>query len=232
MTGVAPPVGGEVKGASGTRVFRVLSGHSSAFVVFTGEREAILIDAGMEEDAGNLRATLAELGVEFVKAIFVTHAHMDHVAGVHVFEDAQVYASEAEFSFLKGETKGHGLVGVMAGKLPPEHAISADRLHALGDGESVTVGGVTVKAFATPGHTEGSMSYRVNNLLFVGDLVFYDPHGVVRLLPRMITPDPDRATSSVKELVQKLHDDEPALVLDSHSAGGLYAGLVRFAASK
>lgn len=229
MTGVEPPVGGPIAGTEGVKIHRVLSGHSAVYIVMSGPDEAVLIDAGMEEDAGNLRATLAELGVQAVKAIFVTHAHMDHVAGLHEFGDADVYAHEAEFPFLRGETRGHGFVGLMAGKLPTADVVKQERLRAVEDGQSITIGSATITAYATPGHTEGSMSYQAGNVVCVGDLLFVDPKGNVQLPPRMITPDPEVATESIKQLARRTADKGIDIVLPSHSGAGTYDALRSFA---
>ena len=74
--------------------------------------------------------------------ILVTHGHGDHVAG----------ASELAARL------GVDWYSAAAGK-------------TLRDGDSVPVGGAAIEVMATPGHTADSLTFRLGNLLFVGDLL-------------------------------------------------------------
>ena len=97
----------------------------------------------------------AELGVELTYA-FDTHIHADHISGVR--------ALDAE-----------GVEGVI-----PEAAVDrgvsyADAVTTAADGDTFAVGGATIEAVYTPGHTTGMTSYLVDeSLLATGDGLFIE----------------------------------------------------------
>ena len=51
-----------------------------------------------------------------------------------------------------------------------EH-LTAD--HTFSDGDKITLAGITFEVIATPGHTDGSVTFKVDNALFTGDTLFY-----------------------------------------------------------
>ena len=64
-------------------------GQGDAFVLRTGEREAILVDTGPEPD--DVDACLDRLAVTTVELLVLTHLHADHYGGIEgVFRDREV----------------------------------------------------------------------------------------------------------------------------------------------
>lgn len=230
MMGVLPIQGGTLPGHS--NMMRVLSGHSAAYIIQFSEQEVVLIDAGMEQDAGNLRATLAQMDLDAsaVQAVFVTHGHIDHAAGAHVFTEARVYAHPDEHGFISGKIPGAGPVNKLVGKLPQADAVESARLVAVEDRQEVTFGDVVVRAHAMPGHTTGSLAYQIGDVLFVGDGLIFDMHGAARLLPNAMTIDAPRARESIAQLVHTIGETEIKLVVPSHSGEGTFAALREFVA--
>ncbi len=109
-------------------------------------REALLIDAVFGQVARDL-ALIDELGLELVLAVD-THAHADHVTAAWL---------------LKQQT---------GCRIASARAIGAQHVDLpLDDGQEFGVDGVTLRAMATPGHTDGCMSYVLadESMVFTGD---------------------------------------------------------------
>jgi len=116
----------------------------------------ILLDTGFEESAPIVRATIEALGFKLqdIKIILSGHAHYDHVGGhadMKAATGARVYASAGDAVVLEsGGTKAFH-------PLKPFKPVKVD--HIVKDGETVRLGGITLTAHLTPGHTEGNTTW-------------------------------------------------------------------------
>jgi hydroxyacylglutathione hydrolase len=130
-----------------------------------GSRQCAVIDPG--EEAALIGRTLTDLGMRLV-AIWLTHAHIDHVLGVPELKrltGAPVYLHPADRP-LYDRVAGQAVVlGIRAGPLPPP-----DRAFAHGD--VVRVGDLAFTVRHTPGHSPGSVSLVGSEVVFVGDVLF------------------------------------------------------------
>jgi metallo-beta-lactamase class B len=120
----------------------------SSFLVATPQGH-VLIDSTYERNAPTIEKSVAQLGFKFsdVKILLGNHAHGDHQEGdalVKEMTGAQVMAMAEDVPALQAMKPG--------GK---EHPI--DRM--LHDGDQVTLGGVTLVAHLTPGHTPGCTTW-------------------------------------------------------------------------
>jgi metallo-beta-lactamase class B len=118
----------------------------------------ILVDGGFAESAdiilGNVR-TLG-FGPEDVKVLLSTHAHGDHAGGLAAIKartGARLYAGALDVPLLARGGKGDFAFGDDI----PYPPVTADV--GVKDGETVSLGGVTVRAIASPGHTMGCTSW-------------------------------------------------------------------------
>jgi len=116
----------------------------------------ILIDTlnNADEAASTIEKGLRELGLDpaSIKKIIVTHAHGDHYGGATYLQQkygAEIIMSEKDWQELAKPELQYD--DVLWGR-PPKRGTS------LPDGGSVTLGGYTVKAIQTPGHTPGTLS--------------------------------------------------------------------------
>jgi metallo-beta-lactamase class B len=118
----------------------------------------ILIDGSTEEGASVVEANIKSLGFKLsdVKYLLENHAHNDHVAGLAQIKKstgAKLLASKNDRKALeKGAHTGDNENGPT--KFP---AVKVDRL--IADNEQVRLGGISVQAVFTPGHTEGATSW-------------------------------------------------------------------------
>jgi glyoxylase-like metal-dependent hydrolase (beta-lactamase superfamily II) len=92
--------------------------------------------------------------------------------------------------------------------MPADVELAAEKkckvTHPLSDGETVTVGSLNVKAYATPGHTPGSVSYLANEVLYLGDNAGISSDGVLLAAVGLFSKDPAQNRASLVALGQKL----------------------------
>lgn len=118
----------------------------------------ILIDGGYESTAPQILANLRTLGFDpkQVKVLVSTHAHLDHAGGLAELKrvtGARLYASRADADLMAHGGKGDFFLKDRA----PYPPVVAD--HILKDEEKVSLGGVTLTAHLTPGHTKGCTTW-------------------------------------------------------------------------
>ncbi len=109
--------------------------------------EAVLLDAANEHE--KLLDLCSRLGV---RNVLETHGHWDHIQAVPAVREAGISVA---------------VTSADAAMLPSYDLI-------LDDDEQLRVGDLRVATLATPGHTPGSICFRVEgtNLLFTGDTLF------------------------------------------------------------
>ena len=135
-------------------------------VVDEAARECAIIDPG--EEAGLILHKVAETGARPV-AIWITHAHLDHVLGVRRVHDetgAPIYLHPADrplYDRVPEQAVAFGLAPVP--RLPhPSRSWTG--------GESIRLGSLTFAVRHTPGHSPGSVSLVGEGAVFSGDVLF------------------------------------------------------------
>jgi len=128
----------------------------SAFLITTSDGH-ILLDGGMAQTAPLILANIERLGfnIRDVRYLLNSHAHFDHAAGLARLQrasGAQMVASEADRAALEAGRFPHGPSAPIA--FPP---IRVDR--AINDGDTLSLGGVSLTAHVTAGHTPGCTSW-------------------------------------------------------------------------
>ena len=168
----------------------------SSFLITTPQGH-VLINSTYERNVRTIEKSVAELGFKFsdVRILLGTHAHGDHQEGdalVKELTGAQVMAMQEDLPALKAIKPG--------GK---EHPV--DR--TLHDGEQVTLGGTTLVAHLTAGHTRGcttwTMKAQEGGKSF--DVVFACSYRA----PGMVTPEIEREFNRTFAIVRALPCDVP-----------------------
>lgn len=185
---------------NGVRV--VLDSFVGIGVVPVGEREVVLIDAGLDREGQAILAELSrrQLGREAVIAILLTHGHTDHVEGSHLFPSAHVMSLESEVALVEGREGSKGPVT----RLFPARPTGITVGRALRDGETVTFTQVPIRVFAIPGHTTGSAAYLVNDVLFVGDSADAASDGTLQGAPWIFSDSQTENRASLARLSERL----------------------------
>ena len=117
----------------------------------------ILINSGFEETVPLIRASVESLGFKMrdVKIILESHAHSDHVAGHALLKEltgAKVFVMRGDEGVIALGGKGQYLYEDSRWK-----ECEVDRV--LKDREEVKLGGTTLVARLTPGHTRGCTTW-------------------------------------------------------------------------
>lgn len=129
----------------------------SSFLIVTPAGN-ILLDTGHVELLPQVAANIAKLGFKLqdVKILLNSHAHFDHCGGFAELKrrtNATVVASKLDGELMSRGGKGDFYWG---DDLPYE-PVKPDRM--IADGERVELGGTSLTAHLTPGHTKGCMSW-------------------------------------------------------------------------
>ena len=131
--------------------------------ILSNDNEALVIDPGYEADA-----ILDALQGKTLKAILLTHGHVDHVGAVKE---------------LVAETGCDVYIHPAESAMPP--MMTAGQLyytHTYGEGDTISpVSGIEFHVLHTPGHTPGSVCLLWKDQMFSGDTLFEGSCGRVDL---------------------------------------------------
>jgi len=130
-------------------------------------REAIVVDPG--DEIASVLGIVARHGLT-VKAIVITHAHIDHIGGAQKLKQATgapVYMNLKDAELQKMMPVQAQWLG-----MPAPEAVAIDV--AANDGDKLLVGATEVRVLHTPGHTQGSISLWIpsERKLLAGDTLF------------------------------------------------------------
>ena len=138
-------------------VYYVGTAGLASYLIVTPQGD-ILLDGGLPESAPLIERGVAALGFRMkdIKILLNSHAHFDHAGGLAALKrdsGAKLMASRADTALLE---KGRQVYFSRHAdsSFPP---VSVDRV--IEDGAAVQLGGVTMTAHLTPGHTKGCTTW-------------------------------------------------------------------------
>ena len=169
---------------------------NSSYLVDLGDHRGLVVDP-VRHPAGYLAAA-ERLGLDVSYAV-ETHLHADFVSG------------------------GRELAAVGASLLVPRDGAHEFPVRGLADGEEVDLGGFTLRALATPGHTPEHLAYLLLDgtspvALFSGGSLLVDSVARTDLIsPEQTEPLARSLWRSIQDRILSLPDDLP--VYPTHGAG-------------
>ena len=160
-------------------------------------KEAVLIDCS--EYKQEIIEDIYKLGAK-VKYILLTHGHFDHILGVNKMTEAlgvDAYIKNADIILAENIKTMPKLLNLPMAEVP----IINGRIE---DWQEFQLGEHKIKAIPTPGHTEGGMSFLVDNeFLFSGDTLFCQSFGRTDLFGGNIK----KLVNSIKNVLFALEDN-------------------------
>ncbi|MFX1457087.1 MAG: MBL fold metallo-hydrolase [Promethearchaeota archaeon] len=167
----------------------VKNGIANIFI-YTKGSDMVVIDAGTSVKGMEKGLLKVDIDPKKMTDVFVTHSDPDHIGGLSVFSNANVY-------FGKGS------------KLE-----NRDNYQYLENNEIVMVGAIKVQAISTPGHRQGHTSFLIDNeYLFSGDLLRLKS-GKVKPFFKFISSDFDQLLESIRKVAEL---ENVKMLLTSHT---------------
>ena len=193
------------------------------YVVFDeASRSAVVIDPVLDFDVKSGRVfhesverVAAFLDAEELELLYAldTHPHADHLTALPWFR--QRYGAKTAIS-----------AGIRAVQetwcerfnLGPDFPVDGSQFDVLlEDGEQLGAGALVVEALLTEGHTPASMTFKIGDALFVGDLIFMPDAGTARC------DFPGGSAAVLYDSVQRLYafpDETRVFTLHDYQPGG------------
>ena len=138
----------------------------------------ILIDIGYQDTVEEIVEMIRQLDFPLSKCqtLVATHADVDHIQGLAKVKQ-----------MLKTSVTGHPLAAeslATGDRIKTFAEVAAQDIHLemppvkidhfVNEGDTLKVGGLELKVWHTPGHTDSQLSFRLGELLFSGDNIYRD----------------------------------------------------------
>jgi len=143
----------------------------NTYLVFDeNSKEGAVIDLGGESE--ELLNAIKSNGVD-IKYILNTHGHFDHISGENYFQKeypVPTYVHKEDEQLVNHLEEILLYMGAKPHK-PPKIT------NFLDENTQLKLGEEKIQVLETPGHTRGSVSFLINDVLFSGDTLFYESVG-------------------------------------------------------
>lgn len=131
-------------------------------VLVTSETGSILLDGGLPQSAALIEKNIRALGftADAIRLIVSSHEHYDHAGGIAALQRLSRATVAASRPGARALERG------FPGADDPQYAFGesnryppVNNVRAVTDGETLTVGPLSIRAHLTPGHTPGSTTW-------------------------------------------------------------------------
>ncbi len=197
----------------------------AAFAAATGDGHFVLFESGPASTLDAVERAVGDMGfaLDALAAIFTTHVHLDHSGGAGALvrrTGCAVYAHPAGAAHL---------IDPGAKLLPSAERLYGDQLEALWGttvgvqsrrlkvvehGATITVGGLEVRAWHTPGHAVHHVAWQIGGDVVTGDVGGVRFPGADHVLPPM--PPPDIDVEAWRESLDLLRGLDPKRLMLTH----------------
>ncbi len=148
-------------------------------------RTGVVIDSLTDYDPKSARTTLSacervaryvdEHGLR-IPYVLDTHAHADHLTGMPFFKDRYGATTVIGWKITEVQAAFRRIFN-----LGEDFAVDGSQFdRVIADGETLRTGPIAIEGLYTPGHTPACMTYRIDDMLFVGDVLFMPDYGAAR----------------------------------------------------
>lgn len=179
-------------------------GTNTYLVINEETKQAVVVDPAALPK--RLKEYIAENELK-MEAVLLTHAHFDHIMGVHLFEEeygvSDIYVHENDAPMM--EDPSLNLSNVYT------RGYTYSKYTCIRDKQILKHAGYEFQVIHTPGHTSGGVSYYVaeGNVLFSGDTLF-----------QMSVGRTDFETSSMSDMIHSIKEKLFALPDDTYVCPG------------
>ncbi len=175
------------------KIYSAVSGPlkvNTYFIVNEQTKEAFVIDAGANYHL--VEEAQKKFNIKVV-AVLLTHAHFDHSRCCLKLQEMGIKIYLSKLDTPKLYDGGH-----LGGKNFPEFTPD----YTFIDNEVISICGINVKVLITPGHTDGSACFIIENNIFSGDTLLFESVGRTD----MLGGNPQAIESSIFRLYNLIGD--------------------------
>jgi hydroxyacylglutathione hydrolase len=150
--------------------FKLKSYYPMNAYIIREKEDVFIIDLGTYSDEID---TYIKSNNYKLKGIILTHAHLDHIDGIGVY-DVPIYIHKEEIDVLKN----NHLNGYALHNSKPSFRVDDLEINEIDETSSLHFGNTIISFIHTPGHTKGSMSVSYRDCVFTGDCLFKETVGI------------------------------------------------------
>lgn len=136
---------------------------SNCYIVIDNDKRGVLVDPG--SDFNKISDIIKKEDV-FLQFILLTHGHFDHIEALPYFNDKRIYIHTLDYPYLFDDNLN--LISRVNRKLK----LNNKNIVKVEDGDKIPFLSQEFEVIHTPGHTEGSCIYKLNDVIFTGDTIF------------------------------------------------------------
>lgn len=161
------------------------TGTLSYLVIDSSQRHAVIIDSVLDFDvaSGEVSADFANQQLDYIRNnklqldwVLDTHAHADHLSAADYLRNQTGAQTVIGQGIIDVQSRFSKMFNRVNNDLTEQHEF--DYLYV--EGEALTFGSSSLTGISTPGHTSDSVSFLIDDNVFVGDTLFMPDGGTAR----------------------------------------------------